>query len=278
MGLRGVILATVGVSLALPAPAAAAPVNDSFAGALTLTGFPVEVTGSNVDATREPGEPSHDDPAFPQGERSVWWRWTPKRSGHVAVETCGSRFDTILAVYTGAALTELTQVASSAGSGWCESGARVAFFATAGVTYRLAVDGNWTVERGTATGRIRLAVRPSGSVSLRRVPGRTGDLARVIYRAAPEEPNRAEVLLDWDPSDDLFTALPEPPSPRSAFSSTTRCPLGAAASRRGAAPSARSRRMSARPARSSASETAATPPTSAFLARALWSTRARQTM
>ncbi len=35
------------------------PANDSFANAIVLTGATVLTTGSNVGATKEPGEPDH---------------------------------------------------------------------------------------------------------------------------------------------------------------------------------------------------------------------------
>src|SRR5216110_2970325 len=56
----------------------------------------LSVTGSNVGATREPGEPNH---AHLAGGRSVWWSWTPPRDGTVVIDTIGSAFDTVLAVY-----------------------------------------------------------------------------------------------------------------------------------------------------------------------------------
>src|SRR5216117_2959909 len=78
--------------------ALAAPVNDNFANAIPLTGLTVTTTGSNSGATRESGEPIHYSSS---GTHSVWWRWTAPDSGLSTIDTFGSSFDTLLAVYTG---------------------------------------------------------------------------------------------------------------------------------------------------------------------------------
>ena len=88
---------------------AAAPANDDFANAAALTGLPANATGTNMDATTESGEPEHVD-VTPAGH-SVWWSWTAPSDGDVTVDTCGSDFDTLLAVYTGDSVEALTPVA-----------------------------------------------------------------------------------------------------------------------------------------------------------------------
>ena len=57
----------------LVAAAHAQPANDNFGNAVTLSGEVVNTTGSNVGATREPGEPQHAGNAT---TASVW-RSTP---------------------------------------------------------------------------------------------------------------------------------------------------------------------------------------------------------
>ena len=89
---------------------AAAPANDNFAGRLVLSGATVATSGNNVEATAEAGEPLHWNS---NGGHSLWWSWTPTVSGPVTLVTSGSEFDTILAVYTGAALNALTAVATN---------------------------------------------------------------------------------------------------------------------------------------------------------------------
>jgi hypothetical protein len=135
------VAATAAAVLAAPA-GATPPANDDFAGAAALAGDPGTVTGSTIDATKEPDEPEH---AGDSGGHSVWYRWTASRDGLAAFETCGSGFDTLLAVYTGAALATLAEV--DANDDTCGTGSRVVFPATAGTTYSVAVDG-WGGEAG----------------------------------------------------------------------------------------------------------------------------------
>lgn len=113
---------------------AAPPPNDQFANAHVATGNSASVAGSTVDATREPGEPSH-------GDYSIWYRWTPSATGTATIDTCDSNFDTNLSVYTGSHVDALTQIAGNDDSFACDSfgGSRVRFEATAGTTYQIAV-------------------------------------------------------------------------------------------------------------------------------------------
>jgi hypothetical protein len=118
--------------------------NDAFHDAQPLSGASGTVTGGNAFATKEPGEPTH---AGNDGGRSVWYRWLAPTSGVAVVDLAGSHFDTLLAVYRaeGAPAVEaLTLVAQNDDP---ETGfdlafhSRVAFPATAGETYYVAVDG-----------------------------------------------------------------------------------------------------------------------------------------
>ena len=90
------------------AASAAAPANDNFADAAVQSGLPATATGTNVDASTEPGEPGHYFFSF---GHSVWWSWTAPSDGDVTVDTCGSDFETVLAVYTGTSVGALTRVA-----------------------------------------------------------------------------------------------------------------------------------------------------------------------
>jgi hypothetical protein len=110
-----------------------------------------------VKATKEAGEPRH---AGINGGKSVWWTWTAPASGTVTIDTAGSKFDTLLAVYTGASVSALAAVASNDDSGGTVA-SKVSFAATAGRQYQIAVDGY-----GGATGSIALHVNgPATSTS-----------------------------------------------------------------------------------------------------------------
>jgi hypothetical protein len=120
------------------------PDNDFFASSITFSGNSGLVTGSNVNATREAGEPLHAD--LPGGA-SVWWEWTASESGEVCFDTFGSDFDTILAVYSGQSLSGLTPIAANDDYGNTNQ-SMVTFIVTAENSYKLAVDG-WNGAQGS---------------------------------------------------------------------------------------------------------------------------------
>ncbi len=88
---QGLLFLAVSVAaLLLFAPlASAAPGNDQFADAVSLSPAPpVEFSGNNQDASKEAGEPDHAGNA---GGHSVWFSWTPAVSGPVAINTAAPR-------------------------------------------------------------------------------------------------------------------------------------------------------------------------------------------
>ncbi|MBI2946819.1 MAG: immunoglobulin domain-containing protein [Verrucomicrobia bacterium] len=123
-------------SLITEALGAAPPPNDNFAGKISLAGIPISVTGSNLGAGKESGEPDHAEQV---GGKSIWWTWTAPASQRVTIDTVGSSFDTVLAVYTGSTLSNLNPVESHFGNlehNW----SRVTFSASSGTTYHIVVD------------------------------------------------------------------------------------------------------------------------------------------
>ena len=147
---------------------AAAPSNDDFALATPLTGDSVDLLDqSNADASGQLGEPNHAGTSLrfdcssatnPDSGclSSVWYTWTAPRTADVVIDTCdpadATGIDTTLAVYTGAGVAELDNVASNddAIDGDCaySSSSRVSFRAFGGTIYRIAVAGyggsTWT--------------------------------------------------------------------------------------------------------------------------------------
>lgn len=120
------------------------PTNDHFTTARVLSGSQGSATNTNRRATRESGEPNHAGQA---GGASLWYNWTAPHSGQVAFDTVGSGFsdnggplDALLAVYTGASVTNLTLITSDDNSAGNQA-SRVVFTATSNTTYRIAVDG-----------------------------------------------------------------------------------------------------------------------------------------
>jgi probable HAF family extracellular repeat protein len=128
------------------------PPNDNFTNRIAITGAVAVVTGSNFMATAEPGEPIH---AGVGSSNSVWWSWTPNISGPAAISTDGSDFDTVLAVYTGNALSNLITVATNNDDPAGGQTSFVNFVALPGVTYHIAVDGF-----SGSTGNIVLSTPP----------------------------------------------------------------------------------------------------------------------
>ncbi len=125
------------------------PANDEFATAEVLSPTPMTAGGSNLFASKQAGEPDH---AGDPGGHSLWFSWTPSSSGPADITACGRtrEIDTLLAVYTGAAVNSLTAVASNddapepPANELCEysrGNSEVEFAAVAGTTYRIAVDG-----------------------------------------------------------------------------------------------------------------------------------------
>ena len=130
------------------------PTNDDFANPITISGAPLRLTGVNLSATGQTGEPGGAQ------RTSVWYSWSAPRTGVVTVTSTGSTFDTTLGAYLGSTLVGLNPIPSfPTGSGnaindnasasvrW----SRIRFSATAGNLYYLRLDG----ARG-ATGRYQL--------------------------------------------------------------------------------------------------------------------------
>lgn len=113
--------------------------NDDFAGSTEIVSVPAQISAANRPATHETGEPNHADEP---GGVSVWWQWTPSVDGLATINTHGSAFDTLLAVYTGSAVDVLSEVASNDDGGTAgDFTSELQFEAQAGTTYYIAVDG-----------------------------------------------------------------------------------------------------------------------------------------
>ena len=122
------------------ANALAQPANDNFANAnsLDLIGTPGTFPDNNTGATRETGEPLI---ATNLGGASVWYTWTSPSNAIASFDTVGSAFDTVLGVYLGNNVSNLTAIAQDDNSG---SGgtSKVTFPAPAGTKFYIAVDGS----------------------------------------------------------------------------------------------------------------------------------------
>lgn len=142
-------LAAMAIFMAGLCDPVSAQANDNFASRTVVASAGGAASGSNLNATREAGEPNH---AGDEGGGSVWWTWTPAVSGTAEITTSGSDFDTVLGVYTGTSVAALTERASN-DDGVAGTTSRVIFSVTAGTAYQIAVDGY-----GGASGSISLTV------------------------------------------------------------------------------------------------------------------------
>ncbi|HYR76213.1 MAG TPA: PA domain-containing protein [Pyrinomonadaceae bacterium] len=138
-----------------PTPTPSPPPNDNFANAQVVSSCSGSVTGTNIAATKEAGEPNNPD--SPTSTRSVWYRWQAPSTGSATIDTHGSDFDTVLAVYTGSSVNALTLVANNDDAvPNSDLTSAVTFSATQGTIYRIAVNGFDNSSNGGDTGNITL--------------------------------------------------------------------------------------------------------------------------
>ena len=94
--------------------AAATPINDMFVNRSSITGSSGSISGTALLASKELDEPNI---AGNPGGQSLWWKWTAPQSGQLSLNTNGSGFDSLLAVYTGNQLSSLNSIASKDNTG-----------------------------------------------------------------------------------------------------------------------------------------------------------------
>lgn len=155
--------------MALPQPP---PANDNFADAVTMTGASGTLTGSNVSATGESGEPASSAVGT---LNSVWWKWTATGTGSTTIDTFGSNFDTVMSVFTGSAVNALTLVGENDDSP-SNLQSTLTFDATAGTTYMVRVDGfsggtgaitlNWSGPAGTLSAPVAAILPQARAVAV----------------------------------------------------------------------------------------------------------------
>jgi hypothetical protein len=149
---------TFGEACDIGAYEAGTPANDDLASAQLLDPPLVgSLDWGNRNATIEPAEPEH---AGDKGGKSVWFTWMPSFTGIASIDTTGSGFDTLLAVYrvSGAGFAGLSLQASNDDVSVGGSGtSRVCLNVVSGATYSIAVDGY-----GGDAGQIHLNWGPRG--------------------------------------------------------------------------------------------------------------------
>jgi hypothetical protein len=119
---------------------------------------------STVGGDKDEGEPNH---CGEPGGASSWFFYKAPRSGVMIVDTKGSSFDTVLAVYIGPGtdFASLTNVACNNDNSAGESWSRVVFDVVAGTMYYIAVDGV-----GGASGTVKLNYQLGDSLEITNQP------------------------------------------------------------------------------------------------------------
>ena len=118
--------------------------NDNFANSYPILGVPFTGLQNTSTFSVEETEPLSlpSCVVVPPNEkgRTAWYRYTPSSGGVISVDTEGSGFDTVIGVYTGAALNALGIVGCDDDSGTGLLSALM-FPATAGTTYYIQAGG-----------------------------------------------------------------------------------------------------------------------------------------
>lgn len=122
------------------------PSNDDVGSPLSISSLPYTITQSTSEATT-----GDSDPSIPcigwSGSHSVWYEYTPGVSGRIGVNTFGSDYDTVLAVYSysgGLTFVECNDDSSSLQSA-------LLFAGDAEVTYYIEVTGYGPESYGNLT-------------------------------------------------------------------------------------------------------------------------------
>ena len=132
------------------------PPNDACGGAVVISGNAFTTNQSTTTATST-GDPVPN--CAPLG-KGIWYAYTPATNGSLVVDTIGTGFDSVLAIYTGSC-GALAQVGCDDDSGGSLS-SRITLSATAGTTYSILAGGY-----NSATGNLPLHLNftPAGSIS-----------------------------------------------------------------------------------------------------------------
>lgn len=122
------------------------PSNDDFTNATVIPSSGTTNVITTTYASRENGEPDH---AGNPGGHSLWWTWTAPEVGVVNISVTDSDFTSLLAVYTGSTISNLTVVTNYDGIRNGAGASVVTFPVSPGTQYYIAVDG-YNGQSGTA--------------------------------------------------------------------------------------------------------------------------------
>jgi hypothetical protein len=151
------ILAVLIAASGVVGTASAAPANDNFSGAVTVSSVPFSDARDTAGAGVESSEPAPS--CAPSAGATAWYHMTLPAITRVALSTFGSKFDSTLAVYRGTDLATLIEVACNDDAqdvGSLQS--RLSFTAKQTTDYFIQVGGV-----GGASGSMKLAATENGA-------------------------------------------------------------------------------------------------------------------
>ena len=168
-------------------PALAQPANDNFAGPTVVPSVPFEDSVDVSTATVEPGEPV--EVCAPMAN-TVWYALTLDQAQTLLIDTTGSGFDTVLAVWQGSEIGGLSLV-KCVDDGATGAESRLLLGADAGATYLIQAGAFGAAPEGATL-----------SISIGEPPKSTGK--PVIYRGSSRG-NMAQSYLD-EFNDEMYTS------------------------------------------------------------------------
>ena len=157
------------------------PANDNLTNAQPIGGLTGTVTGNNLNASLESGEPVAVAPVAPYTNifgASIWYVWTAPMTRlmdfdtHYSTDPYGNVLDTAMAVYTSSSplsfgnLTQVTNNDNDANTNSWPLVSRVNFLATAGTTYWIQLEGRITKGGVTNEGYMVLNWAPAPSAGV----------------------------------------------------------------------------------------------------------------
>ncbi|MDA7521153.1 Ig-like domain-containing protein, partial [Verrucomicrobia bacterium] len=167
---------------------------DNFEEATAIKGNTGFIRASNTEATMENGEPRHSKK---KSGHSIWYRWRPDISGLTTLSLQGSSFDTLLGVYAGPSLTQLSEIESDDDRGGFST-SKLVFNAIAGVDYMIAIAGF-----NEANGNILFSwqLDPNQDISLPKIsisPGKnTVNIGEPYQLQTSISGNLQGIILQW---------------------------------------------------------------------------------
>ncbi len=167
--------------------------NDNFLDAADFDSN-VGAFGCNIDATLEECDPmplSWDD-----ASATIWWRWTAKSKCKATFDTIGTKFDTLMGVYTGDSLSSLQTVAIDDDGAEIGNASKVEFLATEGTTYYIAVGGYGDTAVGTVILNSRIDFVPTFTYEV--LPESNYLSGGIMVTGADRVPARLEIPSEID--------------------------------------------------------------------------------